>query len=250
MTTTKQPEWHKHHPDKWLGQVAPLTALERGIWETINAVLWNEQTGLNRAPAPTDDRFWSRACNCHPRTWRAVWPVLVKKAFLALDQDGRFVSATCRVRVEEALSVLRVRAEWKAKHEQNQGASRHITDNTKKELASSSFRGSKEDGNSREASPSSTSEGRSRIVVAEGPEGERLVMLHPPEAMDRLVSRFGDLTYAVLESSAGERARKARNPLAYVEKVLEGELAKRQHPQRADAIRGLDDRQIRWEPYG
>src|SRR5215470_9214772 len=87
----------KLYPDAWRAGVCQLTPKERGIYDTVINVLYAYDGAL---PPDTDDKWWSRECNCNPRTWVAIRDRLVAKGKL-FYQNGRLMAKGVQETIEQ-----------------------------------------------------------------------------------------------------------------------------------------------------
>jgi len=107
--------WYKRDPDAWRAGVCQLTPEERGIYDTVIDVLYSYDGTL---PPDANDKWWSRECNCNPRTWRAIRDRLIAKGKLFYKDDGELMAKRVERTLEESrkfseVQSSRVQTRWK-----------------------------------------------------------------------------------------------------------------------------------------
>ncbi len=91
-------KWYKRDPDAALSGMIGLSLEERAVYNTVIDLLYSRDGEL-----PTDDTFFSRACECRPQVWRRVRDALIAKGKLHYRDDGKLTAN----RVEKELQTAR-----------------------------------------------------------------------------------------------------------------------------------------------
>ena len=97
-------DWVKLFPDKAMGGIAELTAVERGIYLTILILIFMREDKL-----PDDDRYIAGSCLMDLRQYRRIKRTLIDKKKIAIS-DGNIINLRASLTVQEAIERVEKKA--------------------------------------------------------------------------------------------------------------------------------------------